>query len=98
MVCREGFTANGEVSLASAHIVGVLNLTGASLENENGRALNAEGLTVGQDMLCRKGFSARGEVNLAGAHIVGRLDLTGASLENENGRALNAERSSVART
>ncbi len=87
----DGFSARGEVNLAGAHIGGRLVLSGASLANENGWALLAGVLTVGQGMYCREGFSARGEVNLAGAHIGGPLSLTGASLANENGPALNAD-------
>jgi len=87
----DGFSARGEVNLAGAHIGGRLVLSGASLANENGWALLAGVLTVGQGMYCREGFSARGEVNLAGAHIGGQLNLRGASLVNENGPALNAD-------
>jgi hypothetical protein len=90
-----GFTAHGEVGLPGAHIGGQLDLSGASLQNEEGPALNADGLTVDQDLFCREGFKARGEVGLLGAHIGGQLDLSGASLQNEEGPALNADQLTV---
>ncbi|MGI8334747.1 hypothetical protein ACRYCC_32755 [Actinomadura scrupuli] len=87
----EGFTAKGEVFLAGAHIGGQFLLGGASLSNEQGRALTAHRISVGHDMLCVDGFAAAGEVNLAGAHIGGELSLEGASLNNPGGHALSAE-------
>jgi hypothetical protein len=52
MVCGEGFTAHGEVSLRGAHLGGDLVFTGADLVNPNGRALMAGGASVGGAMLC----------------------------------------------
>src|SRR5207245_720176 len=48
---RAKFTTNSEVSLLGAHIGGALNLRGASLSNPSGRALWADSLTVGTDIL-----------------------------------------------
>ena len=48
-------------------------MSGASLANLNDRALNAEGLTVGQDMFCRDEFTADGAIHLAVARISGVL-------------------------
>jgi hypothetical protein len=48
MFCTTGFTAEGEVRLAGAHISGQLDCSGAKMTNRGGRALNAGGLTVDQ--------------------------------------------------
>ena len=90
MFCRNGFQVKGEVRLIGAQIGGSLDFSTANLANPAGTALNAYGLTVGQDMLCE--FSAHGEVNLAGAHIGGNLDCDGATLRNRGRIALNASR------
>jgi hypothetical protein len=89
------FTTDSEVSLLGAHIGGTLDLRGASLSNPSGRALWANGLTVGHDMLCWEHFTAVGEVQLRGARIEGLLSLRGASLSNPSGRALWADRLTV---
>jgi adhesin HecA-like repeat protein len=87
----DGFAADGEVRLLGAHIGGGLSFEGATLTNDAGPALYADGLTVDQDMFCRKPFSAIGEIRLLGAHISGQLGLEGATLTNDAGPALNAD-------
>ena len=77
---NEGFTATGEVRLHGAHVGGRLDLTGATLSNPDGLALDADRLTVDQSMFCFGRFTAKGEVNLGGAHVGGRLSFTGATL------------------
>ena len=72
----DGANATGEVSLSGANIGGQLTLDGASFTNPDGMSLDAEGITVGQDMRCRAGFTARGEVNLQNAKIAGGLSRT----------------------
>ena len=89
------FTANSEVNLFGAHIGGTLDLRGVSLSNPGGRALWANRLTVGHDMICWEKFAAFGEVQLRGAHIGGLLSLRGASLSNPGGCALWANRLTV---
>ena len=89
-----GHSESGAVSLASAQI-GLLSCEGASLRNDSGPALDANGLQVDQAMFLRGGFTATGTgeygtVSLAGAHISGYMDCTGASLVNGSGPALNA--------
>jgi hypothetical protein len=77
---------------------------GASLRNDSGPALSAEGLQVGQAIHLRDGFTATrtvegvsppatppGAVRLTGARIGGGLDCTGASLHSDTGPALSAE-------
>ena len=90
LLCGDGFSAKGKVSLGGAHIGGQLDLSGAILINPRGWALTADGLTVDQDVLCGKS-SAQGEIRLAGAHIRGVLDLRGASITSIGGRAITAE-------
>ncbi len=91
MLCGEEFSATGEVRLRGATITSQLDLTGATLTNPNGNALNADGLTVNGAMFCRQGFRASGEVGLLSATITSQLDLTGATLTNPDGLALNAD-------
>jgi hypothetical protein len=97
MICREGFTAEGEVHLNGAQITGSLNCTGGSFTNLNpdGRALGAYALTVTQGVLFGKGFTAKGEVSLVGANIRGHLNCNGATFINHKGRALDAYRLTV---
>jgi hypothetical protein len=95
MLCRSGFSAQGELRLVGARLGTQLDLQGATLSNHRGPALSADGLLVDGDMLCRvareRPFSAHGEVRLVGAHIGGRLGLEGRSLANEQGPALVAD-------
>jgi hypothetical protein len=100
MFLRGGFTAtgageSGAVNLSVAHIGGQLDCTGASLRNDSGPALFANGLRADQGMFPTDGFTATGAgefgaVILAAAHIGGHLFCTGASLRNDSGPALNA--------
>ena len=105
MTLRGGFTATGAgelgaVRLPAAHIDGQLDFTGASLRNDSGPALIADGLQVGQGMFFRGGFTAigageLGAIRLPGANIGGTLDCDGARLGNGSGPALNADGSQV---
>ena len=90
-----GHAEAGAVNLPGAHVGGQLSCKGASLRNDCGPALSADGLRVNQGVFLRGGFTAigagaDGAVHLAGAHIGGQLDCTGASLRNDSGPALNA--------
>ncbi|TWP52949.1 hypothetical protein FKR81_07535 [Lentzea tibetensis] len=69
---------SGELRLAGARIGGNCNLNGAVLDNEDGMALNANGVQVGGNMLCS--FTARGTVFLTNAKISSALSLRGANL------------------
>ena len=101
MYLHREFTATGigqagTVRLTGAHIGGSLECDGASLRNDSGRALLADDLQVGQDMLLREGFTATGSgedgaVCLTGAHVDGSLVCDGASLRNDSGPALFAD-------
>ncbi|WP_448601274.1 hypothetical protein [Thermoflexus hugenholtzii] len=92
-----GLICTGEVRLEGAHIKGQLCCTGARLENPNGDALSADGMTVEESVFLDEGFHATREVRLVEARIGGSLRCTGARLENPNGNALSAERSTVER-
>jgi hypothetical protein len=90
-----GHADAGAVSLLGAHIGINLHCDGASLGNDSGPALAADGLQVGLSMFLRGGFTATGAgnlgaVRLAGAHIGGNLECDGASLHNDSGPALVA--------
>jgi len=97
---RGGFEAvgarkNGAVRLLGAHIHGQLNCTGATMRNDSGTALAADGLQVAQDVFLSGGFEAVGAgefgaVRLLGAHL-GRLDCSGARIRNDSGPGLDAE-------
>ena len=83
MFLRGGFTATGSgedgaVRLLGAHIGGQLDCTGASLGNDSGPALFADGLQVGQAMFLTGGFTATGggadvAVDLTGTRVGGAL-------------------------
>ena len=89
--------SGGAVRLTGAHIGGSLECDGASLRNDSGPALSADGLQVGLAIFLRRGFTATGAgelgaVRLLGAHIGGSLDCTGASVRNDSGPALDRRR------
>jgi len=85
---RTRFTAGTEVSLVGARIGGTLDISGAHLANSNGPALNADGITIEEDMACSACFVADGGIRLVGAHIRGELQLGGARLASKDGPAL----------
>jgi uncharacterized protein YjbI with pentapeptide repeats len=72
-------------------VEGDLVLSGARLENPNGNALSADGMTVEGGVFLDEGFHATGAVRLLGARIQGQLSCRGARLENPNGDALSAD-------
>ncbi|HZM81904.1 MAG TPA: hypothetical protein VFC19_39795, partial [Candidatus Limnocylindrales bacterium] len=85
----------GEIDLTGARVGGVLDLSGATLTNPDGHALNAQNLTVEQDILCCDGFTATGAIDLNGAKVGGQLDMSGATLINPDGDALNGQNLTV---
>jgi hypothetical protein len=91
----QGFVANGEVNLRGAHIGGDLVFESAELNNPDGVALRASGLTVDHNLSCTGGFIARGELNLIGARIGGSLSFEGATLLNPGRYALTGGRMTV---
>ncbi|MGQ0718883.1 MAG: hypothetical protein ACT4NP_16535 [Pseudonocardiales bacterium] len=96
----EGLTATGHstdsaVRLSDAQISGQLNLNGAKLTNQAGRALIGDHLQVGSDMFAEgftaTGHSTDGAVRLPDAQISGQLNLNGAMLTNPAGPVLDLE-------
>jgi hypothetical protein len=80
-------------------IAGDLDLSGAKLtgKDQDGYALVADGLKVGENAVLRDGFEAVGAVRLTGADITGSLDMVGAKLSGKDkyGSALFADRLKV---
>ncbi len=88
---RNGFAAEGAVSLLGAQIGGQLGCGGGRFKNAKGFALNAEGVAVKDSVFLHSGFAAEGEVSLSGAQIGGQLGCGGGRFTNARGRALNAQ-------
>ena len=106
MFLSDGFFAEGEVSLLGANISGDLMCRNGKFHNPRrkiitssgkrtktgGKALVANGVTMGGHMLLVDGFFAEGGVNMWGADISGNLDCGGGEFTNLNKYALHAER------
>ena len=86
-----GASVKGQMYLRGASIGGQFVLDRAHLASPGSSALQANHITVGQEMSCCKGFTSDGEVNLATASIGGHLTFNGATLSNPGHCALNAE-------
>ncbi len=99
VLLRNGFVADGAISLRGARIGSSLECDGASMTNPTdagtGVALAADHAVVSGAVLLRNGFAARGAISLTGAKIGGNLECDGASLSNATsdgtGVALAAE-------
>lgn len=81
----------GAVSLIEGHIKGELNFGGATLENIEGPALNADGININGTAFLDDGFTitgqgSRGVLRLPYARIGGQLSLDGISPRNTNGK------------
>ncbi|MCQ4081494.1 oxidoreductase [Streptomyces sp. RB6PN25] len=92
-------TIEAGIRLTDAHIGTDLLLNQMTVRRDrNGRAVSADGLTVGQDVEAEL-ITADGEISLRSARIGGRLSLRGSELRNPGGRyALNAARVTVEHT
>jgi hypothetical protein len=93
----ERLACRGGVRLLGAHIGGQLNCEGATLTNEAGRALTADGLAIDSGLFL-SAATVTGEVRLLGAHIGGVLTCEGATLTNQAGPALTADGLTVDRS
>lgn len=86
VLLRNGFAAQGAISLIGARIGGNLECDGAQLANATpdggGVALAAENAVIGGAVLLRHGFTARGGISLLGATIDSNVECCGAVLEN----------------
>ena len=87
------------IRLSDAHIGTDLLLNRLNVgQDRSGRAIAADGLTVGQDMEAELA-EVTGEFSLRSARVGGRLSLRGSRLSNPEGRyALNAARVTVEHT
>jgi hypothetical protein len=85
---REGFEAEGAVSLLGAHIGGQLNCAGGKFRNSEGLALDLERCDVAQSAFLGAGFEAEGKVDMVGAHIGGELSCDGGKFRNPEGVAI----------
>ena len=90
-----GSGKHGAVRLPGAHIGGQLSCSGATLGNDSGPALAADGLHVGQGMYLSGGFTATGggadvAVDLTGTRVGGALlfDLGGLKHATDSDRLL----------
>ena len=88
LLLNDGFTADGQVSLADAQIGGSLRLSAGQLRGQGGRALVADRIVVGGACYARR-LHSTGEVRLPGGRIGGNLDLAGAELTGSAGDALD---------
>lgn len=86
---RNGFVAEGQVSLQGAQIDGDLDCHGGTFKDptqanvpSSGTALSAENTIVKGDTFLGDGFVAEGKVNLLGAQIDGDLNCDGASFRS----------------
>ncbi|MGH3964633.1 MAG: hypothetical protein ACRDRY_15470, partial [Pseudonocardiaceae bacterium] len=90
-----GHSTDSAVRLSDAQISGQLNLNGAKVTNQAGRALIGDHLQVGSDMFAEgftaTGHSTDGAVRLPDAQISGQLNLNGAMLTNPAGPVLDLE-------
>ncbi|WP_309665032.1 hypothetical protein [Tabrizicola sp.] len=87
-------TAKGTVDVNGTKIGGQLVCTGANLDGTNpdgsmGKALNAQGVEVG-DSLFLSDMTAKGTVNLASARIGGQLSCVGANFDGAGDVAMYA--------
>lgn len=92
----------GEVRLPGARIGGYFQLGGTRIVNQNGPAIHAWALEVGNGLFCRTGFTGErapftveGEIDLSNAQIRGPLRLDGAVLSNPDGATLAADQITV---
>ncbi|TDD60803.1 membrane-associated oxidoreductase, partial [Actinomadura darangshiensis] len=86
--------AHGEIRLNGASVTGRVNLDGAGVRNPGGRALDAENLTVGSDVIATRA-RFEGEVSFRGATIPGLLVFTEARLSDPDGCALRATSAAI---
>ncbi|MBO2446066.1 hypothetical protein J4573_03125 [Actinomadura barringtoniae] len=81
LLARSGFTAEGSLYLRGARIGGLLDLSGASLAEDDDHALQADRLTCEGGVLCRN-LTARGGARFVDADLSTVLDLAGARLSS----------------
>ena len=103
VLLRNGFAAEGAISLRGTRIGSSLECDGASLSNAtpsgSGIALAADHASIGGAVLLRNGFAAFGAVSLIGTRIGGNLECDAGTLANAvadgTGVALAAENAEI---
>ncbi len=90
-----GAGSHGAIRLTGADVGGQLSCTGATITNNSGPALTAEGLRVDSDLFLR-GVNAHGTgdqsvIRLTDARVTGQIDCAGAEITNNSGPALTAD-------
>lgn len=80
----------GEIRLLNANIGGRLSFQDAIIENENEKAISADGITINGNFNLVN-LRSIGEVRLLNANIGGQLICDGARFENKEGKAFNAD-------
>ncbi|HZL68043.1 MAG TPA: hypothetical protein VFC15_17995 [Candidatus Limnocylindrales bacterium] len=91
-------TAGGEVRLVRAQIGNNIECDGATIDSKNGRALNANAVSVSGSIFLRSRkneneitpFKATGEVNLNTAHVEGQIDCSGGIVIKSGAEAFEA--------
>ena len=90
VLLRNGFSAEGAISLRGARIASSLECDGASLTNATadgtGIALAVDHAVIGGAVLLRNGFAAQGAISLIGARIGGNLECDGAQPDQRHPR------------
>lgn len=89
LVLEAGFTVDGPVDLADAHIDGSLRLSGAVLRRPGGSALLGDRMVIAGAVQASV-LRATGAVRLANSRVGGNVDFGGARLSNPKGDALHA--------
>ena len=92
---RDGFVAEGTVSLLRATIKGDLSCRMSTFKNKDSDALRADGITIDGNIFLSSDFSAEGAVTLVGATIKGDLSCKNGTFKNKDGNALSADKITV---
>jgi hypothetical protein len=88
------FSAWKGIDLNGAVINGYLTCDGGQFKSENGTAIYAEHITIGNSFLLR-GAGIRGSLNIMGATIGGSLECDGSLFQNSGGVTIIAENATV---
>ncbi|MBI1804606.1 MAG: hypothetical protein HYR77_09070 [Ignavibacteria bacterium] len=92
---RDGFKAEGEVSLLRAKIGGDLDCSSGQFIDSAATALSGDGLKVEGAVFLYNGFNAEGEVSLRFANIGLNLECDNGVFINKGGTAIDCEGSTV---
>lgn len=91
-----GASPQGSLCLASAVIAGDLRLSSATILNDSGPAVHADGMKVLKNLKLDLRFRADGEgdegaLRIAGAEVLGQIDMSNATIKNSSGSGLVAD-------